>query len=75
MAADDAHTAYALLEAVLTATTTARLDLHSTAAHVLADWLAACGLTAQRASPLMVRGRDLPANRAVLYAPLMQALG
>lgn len=75
MAADAAPTAHALLDAVLTGTTTARVDLHSAAAPVLAGWLAARGLTAQRPSPLMVRGRDLPANRAVLYAPLMQALG
>lgn len=75
MAADAAHTAHALLDAVLTGTTTARVDLHSASAAVLAGWLAARGLTAQRSSPLMVRGRDLPANRAMLYAPLMQALG
>ncbi len=54
---------------------TARVDLHSRAAGALGRWLAERGLAPQRPSPLMVRGQDLPGNRATLLSPLMQALG
>lgn len=76
LVADSMGTAKALLEVVLPeGTTTARVDLHSHAAGALGCWLAERGLTARPPSPLMVRGQELPGNRAMLLSPLMQALG
>jgi GNAT superfamily N-acetyltransferase len=76
LVADSVSTAKALLDAVFPeGTATARVDLHSHAAGALGGWLAARGLTARPPAPLMVRGQDLPGNRAMLLSPLMQALG
>jgi hypothetical protein len=76
LVADSMTTAKALLDAVLPGgTATVRVDLHSDAAGALGCWLAERGLTARPPSPLMVRGQDLPGNRAMQLSPLMQALG
>jgi hypothetical protein len=76
LVADSTSTAQALLDAVLPeGTATARVDLPAEAAGALGGWLAARGLTARSPAPLMVRGPELPGNRAVQLAPLMQALG
>lgn len=73
---DSVTTTKALLEAVLpSGITTARVDLHSGAAAALGDWLADRGLASRPPSPLMVRGQDLPWNRAMVLSPVMQALG
>jgi GNAT superfamily N-acetyltransferase len=76
LVADSVTTAKALLEAVLpSGTTTARVDLHSDAAAALGGWLSGRGLAPRPPSPLMVRGQDLPWNRAMVLSPVMQALG
>ncbi|MFI7003530.1 GNAT family N-acetyltransferase [Nocardia sp. NPDC050175] len=76
LVAKSMSTAKTLLDAAfLEGNSTTRVDLCTGAGIELSGWLAERGLTAHPSSPLMVRGEDLPGNRAMLLAPFTQALG
>ncbi|MFD6162474.1 GNAT family N-acetyltransferase [Nocardia sp. NPDC060256] len=76
LVANSMSTASALLDAALPEENSmTRVDVCASAGAELSGWLAERGLTAQPSCPLMVRGADLPGNRAMLLAPFTQALG